>query len=123
MIYTLSFTMLLIKCINKMKMKMKMLNKQKYLNYIKNAIECENNDIDTNTINNKINNLSNIIDKIDNDLNEINADTIIYKNTFIDFINSIKDENDMIDLIDVYNFLKNCINENIEKLCVYEHQF
>ena len=104
-------------------MKMKILNKTKYLNYIKNAIQCENNDIDTNTINNKINNLSNVIDKIDNDLNEINADTIIYKQSFIDFINAINDDNDMIDLIDVYNFLKHCINENIEKLCVYEHKF
>lgn len=102
---------------------MKMKNKTKYLNYFKNLIQCENNDIDTNTINNKINNLSNVIDKIDNDLNEINADTIIYKNTFIDFINAINDENDMIDLIDVYNFLKKCINENIDKLCIYEHQF
>ena len=102
---------------------MKMLNKQKYLNYIKNKIECENNDIDEKTLNNKINNLSNVIDKIDNDLNEINCDTIIYKNTLIDFINTINDENNMIDLIDLYNFLKHCINKNIEKLCVYEHQF
>ena len=100
-----------------------MLNKQKYLNYIKNAIECEDNDIDINTINIKINNLSNVIDKIENDLNEINCETIIYKNTLIDFINAINDDNDMIDLIDVYNFIKHCINENIEKLCVYEHQF
>ena len=106
-----------------MKMKMTILNKQKYLNYIKNLIQCDNDNIDTNTINNKINNLSNVIDKIDNDLNEINCDTIIYKKSFIDFINEINDDNNMIDLIDVYQFIKNCINENIEKLCVYDNKF
>ena len=101
---------------------MTILNKQKYLNYIKNKIQCCD-DIDIKTINNKINDLSNVIDKIDNNLNEINANTIIYKNTLIEFINSINDCNDMIDLIDVYNFIKHCINENIDKLCIYDNKF
>ena len=104
-------------------MKMKILNKQKYLNYIKNMIQCCDNNINKKTLNNKINNLSNAIDKIENDINNINADTIVYKNTLIDFINAIKDDNDMINLIDLYNFLKHCINENIEKLCVYDNKF
>ena len=43
--------------------------------------------------------------------------------SLIDFINAIKDDNNMIDLIDLYNFLKHCINEDIEKLCVYENKF
>ena len=100
-----------------------MLNKQKYLNYIKNKIQCCNDEIDENTLNNKINQLSIAIDKIDNNINEINANTIIYKQLLIDFINAINDDNDMIDLIDVYNFLKHCINENIEKFCVYDNKF
>ena len=102
---------------------MKMLNIQKYLNYIKNKIKCCDDEIDEKTLNNKINQLSNVIDKIDNDLNEINADTIIYKQSFIDFINAINDDNNMIDLIDLYNFIKHCINENIEKFCVYDNKF
>ena len=100
-----------------------MLNKQKYLQYMKNKIQCCDDEINETTLNNKINQLSNAIDKIDNDINEINADTIIYKKSLIEFINSINDCNDMIDLIDVYNFLKHCINENIEKLCVYDKKF
>lgn len=104
-------------------MKMKILNKQKYLNYIKNTIQCCDDEIDEKTLNHKINNLSNAIDKIENDINEINADTIIYKQSLIDFINAINDDNDMIELIDIYNFIKHCINENIDKLCVYDNKF
>lgn len=102
-------------------MKMKMKNKQKYLNYFKNLIQCENNEINKDTLNNKINNLSNAMNKIENDINEINANTIIYKKTLINFINVINDDNDMINLVDIYNFLKYCIND-INKFCIYDNK-
>ena len=102
-------------------MKMKMKNKQKYLNYFKNLIQCINNEIDKKTLNNKINDLSNAMNKIDDDINEINANTIIYKKTLINFINVINDDNDMINLVDIYNFLKYCIND-INKFCIYDNK-
>ena len=102
-------------------MKIKMKNKNKYLNYFKNLIQCENNEINKDTLNNKINNLSNAMNKIENDINEINANTIIYKKTLINFINVINDDNDMINLIEIYNFLKYCIN--IDKFCIYDNKF
>lgn len=97
------------------------INKEAYLHYQKNAIECCDDDIDIDTINNKINNISEAIDKIDNEI--IEDTTVVNKDIFIEFINSISDDNNDINLIDVYHFMKNCLHKNIEELCKYDLAF